>query len=153
MSGKVAIEIQQTKPFSCAGEEVFLNLARSYEYLLQGLAELLREFELSTTQYNMLRILRGAGEAGLSCTEAARRMVSHDPDVTRLFDRLAGKGLVARTRSAEDRRVVVISITPFGLNLLAQIDQPLLDLHAEQIRDFQEEELTQLVDLLERLRP
>jgi len=153
MSGKVAAEISQTKPFSCREEEVFLNLARSYEHLLQGLAELFRNYNLSTTQYNVLRILRGAGPVGLTCTEAANRMISHDPDITRLFDRLESRGLVTRSRSAEDRRVVMASISQAGLELVGQIDQPLLDLHADQMKKLSAEKIEELIGLLELLRP
>lgn len=153
MSGKIAAEILQTKPFTCREEEVFLNLARSYEYLLQGLSELFRAFNLSTTQYNILRILRGAGEEGLNCTEAAQRMVSHDPDITRLLDRLETRNLIERMRLSSDRRVVVAKITAAGLALLAQLDQPMLDLHATQMERLKPEQLEELIGLLEQLRP
>jgi DNA-binding MarR family transcriptional regulator len=153
MSGKIAAEISQTKPFSCREEEAFLNLARSYEHLLQGLSELFRSYNLSTTQYNVLRILRGAGSAGLTCSEAANRMISHDPDITRLFDRLESRGLVIRSRSVEDRRVVMATISEAGMALLAQIDQPLIDLHAEQMNRLSPEKVEELISLLELLRP
>lgn len=153
MSGKIAAEILQTKPFACREEEAFLNLARSYEHLLQGLSELFRNYNLSTTQYNVLRILRGAGPAGLTCSEAANRMISHDPDITRLFDRLEARGLVHRSRSVEDRRVVMASISEAGLELLREIDQPVIDLHADQMQRLTPENIEQLISLLELLRP
>ncbi|MCX6612980.1 MAG: MarR family transcriptional regulator [Acidobacteria bacterium] len=145
--------MSQTKPFSCREEDVFLNLARSYEYLLQGLGELFKAQNISTTQYNILRILRGAGEAGLNCTEAAQRMISHDPDITRLLDRLEARNLIERSRSATDRRVVMVKITQAGLDLLQQLDQPLLDLHAAQMERLNPEQLEELIGLLELLRP
>lgn len=130
-----------------------MNLARSYEYLTQQLTELFRRWNLSTTQYNVLRILRGAGEAGLSCTEAARRMITHDPDITRLFDRLEGRGLIRRGRLAEDRRVVMAYITDSGLELLGELDQPVTEMHAKQFAMLEDKELTELIHLLEELRP
>lgn len=153
MSGKLAAEISQTKPFSCREEEAFLNLARSYEFLLHRLAELLKTSNLSNTQYNMLRILRGAGESGINCTEAAQRMVSHDPDVTRLLDRLEARGLILRSRSLADRRVVVAKITQVGLDLLGELDQPLIDLHSSQMQRLTPEQIEELIGLLELLRP
>jgi DNA-binding MarR family transcriptional regulator len=153
MPGKIAAEISQNKPFSCREEAAFLNLARSYEFLLQGLAELFKTSNISTTQYNMLRILRGAGSDGLNCTEAAQRMVSHDPDITRLLDRLEARELIVRSRSLTDRRVVMVKITQGGLDLLAQLDQPLLDLHATQMERLTAEQIEELIELLELLRP
>ena len=153
MSGKVAVEISQTKPFNCREEEVFLNLAKSYEHMQLGFVELFRNYNLSSTQYNVLRILRGAGPDGLNCTEVAQRMISHDPDVTRLFDRLESRGLVVRARSVADRRVVRANISASGLELLSQLDQPVLDLHREQMRGVSAEKTEELIGLLELLRP
>jgi DNA-binding MarR family transcriptional regulator len=153
MSGKVAAEISQTKPFSCREEEAFLNLARSYQHLEQGFSELFRAHNLSTTQYNVLRILRGAGPAGLTCTEAAQRMISHDPDITRLFDRLEVRGLIERSRSVADRRVVMAKISTEGLRLLEQLGEPVLQLHAEQMRNLSPQQIEELIGLLELLRP
>ncbi len=153
MTSKIAQEIQQSKPFTCLGEELFLNIARTYGYLEKGLAELLRPHGISPTQYNMLRILRGAGPEGLSCSEAARRMVSHDPDVTRLFDRLAKRGLIERRRSLTDRRLVIVAIAPSGLEILANLDQPIVELHGEQFRAFDDDKMRQIIHCLEELRP
>lgn len=153
MSGKIAQEISQTKPFALREEEAYLNLARSFEYLTQQLTELFRPYQISTTQYNVLRILRGAGEAGLNCTEAARRMITHDPDITRLFDRLAQRNLIRRTRSQSDRRVVVAHITEEGLALLGELDEPVRRMHAAQFSGLTGEELEGLIGALELLRP
>ncbi len=153
MSGKVAQEIVQTKPFVCREEEAFLNLARTHEHIMQGFGELFREFNISTTQYNVLRILRGAGTEGLNCTEAAQRMISHDPDITRLFDRLEARGLIARSRSTADRRVVRAIITEQGLDILTKLDQPVFDLHAQQMHNLNAGEMEELIRLLELLRP
>ena len=153
MSGKVAQEIVQTKPFVCREEEAFLNLARTHEHIMQGFSELFREFHISTTQYNVLRILRGAGSEGLNCTEAAQRLISHDPDITRLFDRLEVRGLIARSRSTADRRVVQATITEQGLDILIKLDQPVFDLHAQQMQNLNAGEMEELIRLLELMRP
>lgn len=153
MSGKAAVEIAQHKPFACLEEEAFINIARSYEHMQQGFTELFRNYNLSTTQYNVLRILRGAGPDGLSCSEAAQRMISHDPDITRLFDRLEARGLVRRERSSADRRIVLAFITPAGLELLESADGPVNALHREQMSKLSPDQVEQLVGLLELLRP
>ena len=88
MAGKLAAEIRQQKPFEHIEEEATLNLVRTAEMLNQKATEFFRQFDLSRTQYNVLRILRGAGEDGLTCSATAERMVSRDPDITRLMDRM-----------------------------------------------------------------
>ncbi|MCD0170849.1 MarR family transcriptional regulator, partial [Deinococcus sp. 23YEL01] len=93
-------------------------------------AELLRDYDLSGPQFNVLRILRGAGEQGLTCSEIGGRLLVHDPDVTRLLDRLQKAGLVRRDRDRPDRRVVATRLTDQGRALLARIDQPISALHA-----------------------
>ncbi len=153
MSGKLAQEIVQAKPFTCREEEAYLNVARTHEYLAQRLSEFFRPYNLSITQYNMLRILRGAGPEGLSCTEAARRMISSDPDVTRLFDRLEARALIERTRSTADRRVVQAAIAPGGLELLSSIDEPIRDFHIHQMAVLSPGRLNDLVEICESLRP
>src|SRR5436190_24163662 len=122
MSAKLAQEIRPAKPFSYAAEEAILNLHRPAAVMTQLFAETLKPYGLTEVQYNALRILRGAGKAGLSCQEIADRMITRDPDVTRLIDRLATRSLVDRSRSEEDRRVVVTRITAAGLKMLSSID-------------------------------
>src|SRR5439155_3758151 len=124
-AGRLAKEIQQKKPFISAEEEAFLNLARTFEVLQQGLSEALKPYQLTATQYNVLRILRGAGSEGVTCSQAAERMVNHDPDMTRLLDRLEARKLVERERSREDRRVVVTRIGKKGLELVNSLDAPI----------------------------
>lgn len=153
MPGKIGQEISQSKPFALREEEAYLNLARSFEYLTQQLTEIFRPYQLSTTQYNVLRILRGAGEEGLNCTEAARRMITHDPDITRLFDRLAQRNLIRRSRSENDRRVVLAHITEEGLGLLAELDEPVRRMHATQFAALTGAQLVELIQYLEMLRP
>lgn len=111
-------------------------------------AELLRDFDLSGPQFNVLRILRGAGEGGLTCSEISERLLVHDPDVTRLLDRLQKAGLVRRDRDRPDRRVVATRLTDQGRALLARIDQPVSALHARQFAHLNPAQLQQLLTLL-----
>jgi DNA-binding MarR family transcriptional regulator len=122
--GRLQKELKQTKPFASLEEEVFLALQRTADALARQAAAVLKPYGLSATQYNVLRILRGAGEGGLACREVGERMVTHDPDITRLLDRLEARALIARARSKEDRRVIVTHITPPGLVLLKKLDHP-----------------------------
>jgi MarR family transcriptional regulator, organic hydroperoxide resistance regulator len=152
VSGKLAREIQQTKPFASLEEEAFLNLARTFEALQEKGNALLKQYQLTSPQYNMLRILRGAGPAGLTCSQATERMLSPDPDVTRLLDRMETRGLIARERSREDRRVVITRITAAGLTLAAEIDQPLKDLLSRLMGRIGRSRLKELIEILEMLR-
>ncbi len=152
MSGKLAKEIRQTKPFRSRDEEAFLNLARTYEFLSQRLAELLKQYQLTPTQYNMLRILRGAGADGITCSQATERMLTADPDVTRLVDRMEAQGLVRRERSKEDRRVVITKITDRGLDLVHRIDEPLDCLYSRYLGRVGAPKLGELIETLEALR-
>lgn len=111
-------------------------------------AELLKEAELSPAQFNVLRILRGAGEDGLTCGEIGERLITRDSDVTRLLDRLEKQGWVSRERSRQDRRVVLARLTERGLAILAALDQPLAQLHRDQLGHLGPAKLTQLLALL-----
>src|SRR5918992_748846 len=124
MARRLRTEIHQTKPFASLEEEAFLNLQRTGDALLHGLEAALKPVGLSPSQYNVLRILRGAEAEGLACREVAERMVTRDPDITRLLDRLEARGLVIRARDREDRRVITVRITPEGLRLLQELDAP-----------------------------
>ena len=152
MSGKLAKEIRQTKHFRSREEEAFLNLGRTYEFLAQRLGELLKEYQLTPTQYNMLRILRGAGADGVTCSQATERMISADPDVTRLLDRMEAQELIRRERSTEDRRVVITKITDRGLELVNRIDEPLDCLFRRIVGRVGAPKLRELIDTLEALR-
>jgi DNA-binding MarR family transcriptional regulator len=116
------------------------------------MAEFMREYQLSATQYNVLRILRGAGEAGVTCSQIGERMISHDPDITRLLDRLESRGLIARERCKEDRRVVKTRITQEGSGLLGRIDDPLRTLLRARLGGIGESRLSALIDQLEQIR-
>jgi DNA-binding MarR family transcriptional regulator len=152
MGGKLAREIRQTKPFSSREEEAFLNLGRTFEFLQARVAGLLKQHDLSPVQYNMLRILRGAGGEGVTCTEACERMLSPDPDITRLMDRMEARKLLRRERSREDRRVVVSWITPDGLALTNAIDEPLAELFKAIMGRVGKSRLKDLIETLEQLR-
>ena len=145
-------ELRQGKPFASLEEMVFLSLLRTGDALLEGETALLRAPGLSFAQYNVLRILRGAGTDGLACGEIAGRMVNRDPDITRLLDRLESRGLVSRTRDADDRRVVLARIRAEGLAVLQQLDAPIVHLHREQLAHMSRKQLRALAGLLEVAR-
>jgi DNA-binding MarR family transcriptional regulator len=131
---------------------VFVSLMRTADALARGAEALLKPYNLSGTQYNILRILRGAGEKGLACREVACRLISRDPDITRLLDRMESRGWIARAREAQDRRVVKTRITAEGLRLLDELDQPVHELHRRQLRHLPAKQLRQLSILLDRAR-
>jgi DNA-binding MarR family transcriptional regulator len=114
-------------------------------------AQVLKTEDLSATQYNVLRILRGAPE-GLTCGEVANRMITRDPDITRLLDRLEKHGLISRSREAKDRRMVLTRITPEGLALLARLDRPVQEAHRKQLGHLGAERLRALAELLSACR-
>jgi DNA-binding MarR family transcriptional regulator len=145
-------EIKQKAPFSSVEQEVYLNLLRTGDALSQQVEKLLRASGLSGTQYNVLRILRGAGRHGLTCGEAAARMVTHDPDITRLLDRLEKRKLIIRSRDTRDRRVVTTRITSEGLRLLKSLDKPVTELHRSLFGHVPGQDLKKLSSLLEKVR-
>lgn len=140
------------KPHGALEAEVFVSLLRTADALARGAEALIKPYGLGGTQYNVLRILRGAGEKGLACREIGCRLISRDPDITRLLDRMESRGLIARAREAGDRRVVRTRITAEGLRLLAELDEPVRQLHRRQLRHIPEKQLRQLSALLDRAR-
>jgi DNA-binding MarR family transcriptional regulator len=150
--GKLLAEIGQTKPFSLPEEEAILNIARTAEIVGQRTLQFLRDYGLTPAQYNVLRILRGAGEAGATCSQIGDRMISHDPDITRLLDRLQARGLIDRERSTEDRRVVVAAISSEGLVLLGAIDEPLRNYLRDRMGGMGKATLENLIGQLEQIR-
>lgn len=152
MSPKLADEIQQKTAFASIEQEALLNIIRTHEFLQQRQAEFFREFQLTPTQYNVLRILRGAGKDGVTCSQAAERMLTADPDITRLLDRLESRNLIERERSKEDRRVVVSRITEHGLDLLKSIDKPLDQFMKGLMRGLGKQRLRDLIQMLESIR-
>jgi DNA-binding MarR family transcriptional regulator len=132
-------------------EQVFVNLMLTSDLLARRLEPVLKAADISPTQYNVLRILRGA-PAGLVCSEIGGRMISRDPDITRLLDRLEKRGLVSRCRETKDRRMVLTRITEAGQKLLAQLDIPVLDAHHLQLGHLGPGKLRNLMNLLEEAR-
>ena len=132
---------------ACPEETTFLELARTTDLLSRGPGLVLKSEDLSPNKYNVLRILRGTPE-GLPCGEIADRMITRDPDVTRLLDRLEKRALISRCRETEDRRMVMARITPDGLKLLARLDGPVVDAHRQQLKHLGKDRLRALAELL-----
>jgi len=155
---------QAPRAMKSVEQEVFLNILKAADVLAAELADVLKPSGLSPTQYNVLRILRGKhagccsgghadpGAKGIPCREIGERMITRDPDITRLLDRLEDRGLITRGRDSADRRVINIRISQAGLELIATLDQPVLDLHKRQLAHLGEENLKQLAALLEEVR-
>lgn len=153
MVGRLKKELAKRNTFDCLEQEAHLNLIRTAD-MLQRIIEqrVFAPAKLSDAQYNVLRILRGTGDEGLRCGEIADRLITRDPDITRLLDRLVRRGLVRRERDSRDRRVVRVMITRKGLDLLAPLDEPLLEAHRLTLGDLQRKELRSLIQTLERVR-
>jgi DNA-binding MarR family transcriptional regulator len=152
MSRTLQQEIQQKQAFTSLEEEAFLDLQRTASLVLQAFARELRAYDLTAAQYNTLRILRGAGGEALTCGDIGERLVTPGPDVTRLLDRLEGRGLVARLRDEVDRRVVRARITDQGMALLAELDRPVEQELRRLLAPLGEERLQTLIQLLDRIR-
>lgn len=148
MATRLRDEIKQTKPFQSLEQEALLSIERTAAILGHAVADALKPYGVTPTQYNVLRILRGAGKAGLCRNEVRERMIAQVPDVTRLLDRLAEMELIDRQRSSDDRRLVTTRITAEGLRLLRQLDQPISDVHKRQLGHMSEQRLHTLVELL-----
>lgn len=145
-------EIKKRKPFDHPEEEALLNLVRTTTLLQADFDQLMKQCGLSEPQYNVLRILRGVGPGGLPSTEIADRMITRVPDITRLVDRLESAGLVERCRTPEDRRVVIVKIMPKGRESLAGLDEPITQLHLQQLGHLTRAELAELNRLLVKAR-
>src|SRR4051794_13544577 len=148
---KLQDELRKREPFASAEQEAVLGLFRTSDRMQHRFARLFRKYKLTPSQYNILRILRGEGKA-LPCLEIAQRTITVVPGITGLIDRLEEAGLVTRQRSEEDRRVVHVSITQAGLDVLDRLDTPLLELHRGLMSHLSGEELTELIRLLEKAR-
>jgi DNA-binding MarR family transcriptional regulator len=142
---------EDRRPPSSPEEAAYLELVRTTDMLSRPLSQLLKPEELSSNQYNVLRILRGA-RGGLPCGEIGNRMITRDPDITRLLDKLEKRELIARWRDAVDRRVVMAKITPAGLKLLARMDEPVQQAHRRQLGHLGRKRLRALTELLQAAR-
>ncbi len=152
MPGRLLAELKQTKPFPTLETEAILNLHKTTDVLGREIESILKPHGISGTQYNVLRILRGAGPDGLKCSEIGERLVTRDPDITRLLDRIEKHGLIHRVREEKDRRVVRTRITQQGLDLLERMDQPVEDGSRRMLGHLGQKRLAQLIELLEAAR-
>lgn len=145
-------ELKQTRPFRSPHHEAAMALLRTADVLRRRFEALFEPHGITSQQYNVLRILRGARPDALPTMEVAERMIERTPGITRLVDRLEEKGLVRRERSEEDRRRVLCSITPEGLELLEGLEEPVDRMDREVVEMLDEEEAEQLVAYLDRIR-
>lgn len=145
-------ELRQKKPFVNLQAEAFLNLVRTADQLQHALRTGLKPYGITETQYNVLRILRGSSEQGLTCSEIGQRVISQEPDITRLLGRMERQNLVRRERDLRDRRVVLTRITPKGLADLQQLDRLVNKLVDGFLAHMRKDELQLLIDLLEKTR-
>ncbi len=152
VAGKIQKEIKQTKAHPSPGEEAYLNILRTADVLSNEVAAVLKPAGLTLTQYNVLRILRGAHPDWLTCSQISERLISKDPDVTRLIDRLKSRDLISNQRHETDRRVVTVRITEKGLRILKDLDEPILNLHRRQLGRIAADDLQRLIALLELVR-
>ena len=145
-------ELRQLKPFQSLAQEAHLNVGRTDAVLQEGIERTLKPYGISATQYNVLRILRGAGASGLCRNDIRDRLVTRMPDVSRLLDRMEEAGLVERERDTADRRLVTTRLSPRGMTLVQELDGPVAAEHQRQLGHLNEEELRTLVRLLTRAR-
>lgn len=150
MKGAVKTGVKR-QSVPCPEEAAFLDLLRTTDILSRGPAQVLKGADLSSTQYNVLRILRGSPQ-GLPCGEIANRMITRDPDITRLLDRLEKRGLISRWRETKDRRVVMARIAPEGLKLLGRLDEPMQEAHHKQLGHLGQKRLQALAGILQACR-
>lgn len=151
-SSTLAAEIRQSRPFSSLEEEGYLSLLRTSTELSHGIDQFLKPFGITQSQYNVLRILRGAGKAGLGRNQIAERMVTPTPDASRLLDRLEESGWIQRKRNKDDHRQVTSRISAAGQKLLRKIDAPLRAFHKRQFPGISQADLRRLLKLLSTLR-
>jgi DNA-binding MarR family transcriptional regulator len=151
MTGRLQREIGKREPFSSPEQEAALNLSRTSDQLRIRFERLFRRHNLTPSQYNVLRILRGEGTP-MRVLDIAARTVTEVPGITGLIDRLEEAGLVVRERCRADRRVVYVTPTQKALTLLGQLDEPVLELHRSLLGHLTPGELTELIRLLEKAR-
>ena len=145
-------EIRQAKAFPTIHEEAFLNLERTATMLTDAFEQMLKPYGITGTQYNVLRILRGAGAPGLCRNEIRDRLITRMPDVTRLLDRMENAGLITRERSTEDRRQVSTQLTREGRKLVDSLDAAVTAEHKARLEHLTTSQLRTLIDLLTQIR-
>ena len=142
---------RSTRPPVLSEAHVFIALQKIADALAQEVEQLLKTHGLTAAQYNVLRILRGAEPDGLACSNISERMISHDPDMTRLLDRMEKRALITRQRQKDDRRVVKTRITPVGLDVLKGLDEPIREVHKRQFQHISAARLKTLAELLDQV--
>jgi DNA-binding MarR family transcriptional regulator len=152
MPAALHAELRRTAPFQSAEEEAYLSVLRTADGFRRGIAQLLKPHGLTPSQYNVLRILRGAGGEGHLIGAIGERLVEQDPDVPRLIDRMEKKGWVVRRREADDRRCVRVTLTPAGRALVGKLDAPMHALHHAQFKALKRPALRELLLTLALLR-
>ena len=152
MSDELRRELRQSRPFGSLEEATFLSVQRTASLWMQALTRKLRPFDLTPTQYNVLRILRGAHPGSLTCTQVGERMVTPVPDVTRLLDRLLARHLVWKARDESDRRIMRVEISGRGLDLLASLDESILVWLEEMLSPLEPDEMRTLGTLAAHAR-
>jgi len=145
-------EIRQGKPFRSRGQEVVVALLRTADLVRRAVSRAVEPHDITLQQYNVLRILRGAGDQGLPTLEIAERMIEQAPGVTRLLDRLEAKGLVRRERCRHDRRQVLCWLTRPGAELVATLDEPIDQADVEAVAMLEPEEQDRLLRMLDAIR-
>jgi DNA-binding MarR family transcriptional regulator len=152
MTRSLQDEIRQTRPFESPEQEAHLSIERTAAVLGHATAEVMKPFGITPTQYNALRILRGAGDKGLCRNEIRDRLVAQVPDATRLLDRMEAAGLIRRERDTADRRFVTTRITDEGLRVVNELDGPVAEMHRRRLGSLDADELRTLISLLARVR-
>ncbi len=152
MGNKLREEIKQNKPFSGLEQEALLNIRRTAGYLEHTFQQILKQHGLTEPQYNVLRILRGAGPGGLRCSEIGERMITRDPDVTRLLSRLERQRMIERWRDADDRRVAHTRISASGTAILKELDPVVEATGASLLKHLDAVQLSLVIDLMEEVR-
>jgi DNA-binding MarR family transcriptional regulator len=149
---ELKLEILQEPPFASLEEEVFLSLLRTADCLNRAFQLQTRAWGVTSTQYNVLRILRGAQPNGLTCAAIGSRMIAADPDITRLLARLKTLKLIRQRRDSQDRRAVITQISEVGLKLLNEMEPAILRLPGELLGNLEKAEMAELIRLLELAR-
>ncbi|HEX3235921.1 MAG TPA: MarR family transcriptional regulator [Gemmatimonadales bacterium] len=152
MVSRLLAEIKQTKPFARPGEEALVSILRTAAVVEHEINDVLKPFDLTSTQYNVLRILRGAGSTGLCGREVGERLITQVPDVPRLLDRMTDAGLIARERDPADRRHVTARITPKGLRLLDDAEPALSAIERRRMGSLRPDDIQALLRHLEAVR-
>lgn len=150
-SASLRQQLKKKGPFDSLEQEAMLSILRTSDLLENRLARLLREYDLTPSQYNAMRIMRGEGEP-MPCLEVAQRMIQVAPAITRVVDQLVGRGLISKQQSREDRRVFLVELTASGTRLLKKLDEPIQSLHQSLLGHVSKSDLKMLNGILEIAR-